>query len=365
MNDTDLLKRLPPLAEPMDPRARDRIRAMVDARTAEPEQREMPARRRRRVVRMGILAAAAVIAATAAGVVVDRPWTADEPVAIPLDNGTHNNGFNIDIPDPNLVVDPASLPSTVAEFAPSIRLPDGGSYDEWINYATANYSPEYSYETTRSTVVFRMATIAQCQWVQQWLTATASSNGAKASEAIRVLPGVSTWLRGAGEFDAGYFDTLLNQMRQGNVAQVQSFENGCPFTGSWGNTASEQDGKAMGDLAPAIQIVRSYLNEGGDPEAFNWHAGVRLAHLIEWSDPDVQPGPIFPGLIYIAPTTEDGVMLISPSESGTRFCAVISDASVARGIVDPDRFPPDPTSLNSPWDNYPGPVSCTRGGWPG
>ena len=363
MNDTDLLKRLPLESEPLDPVARDRIRALVVARTTGLQARALREQRRRRAVRMGVLAVAAVIAATAASVIANHPWTTDEPVAIPLDQGANANGF-IDISDPNGVVNPALLPSTVAEFAPSIRLPEGGSYDEWINYATTNFRPEYSYETTRSTVVFKMATIAQCQWVQQWLTATDSSNGAKASEAIRVLPGISTWLRGAGEFDNGYFDSLVNQMRQGNVPQVQSFENGCPFTGSWGDTASEQDGKATGDLAPAIQIVRSYLNEGGDPEAFNWHAGDRMAHLIEWSDPDVQPGPIFPGLIYIAPTTADGVMLISPSESGTRFCAVISDDAVARGIVDPDRFPPDPTSLNSPWDNYPGPVSCTRGGWP-
>jgi hypothetical protein len=46
-------------------------------------------------------------------------------------------------------------------------------------------------------------------------------------------------------------------MKQGDVADVQYFENGCPFTGSWGNTASEQDAKAAGDLAPTIPIVRS------------------------------------------------------------------------------------------------------------
>jgi len=79
----------------------------------------------------------------------------------------------------------------------------------------------------------------------------------------------------------------------------------------------------------------------------------------------MQPAPILPGDIYIAPTTEDGVMLISPSESGTRFCAVINDTTVERGTMDPERYPPDPNSLNTPFDRYPGPIACTPGGWPG
>jgi hypothetical protein len=58
-------------------------------------------------------------------------------------------------------------------------------------------------------------------------------------------------------------------------------------------------------------------------------------------------------------------MLISPSESGTRFCAVISDSAVEHGIVDPERYPPDPNSLNTPWDPYPGRVACTGSEWSG
>jgi hypothetical protein len=111
--------------------------------------------------------------------------------------------------------------------------------------------------------------------------------------------------------------------------------------------------------------VRSFLTGGGSSADFSWHTGDSLAHLINWTDSETQPALIFPGDIYIAPTTEDGVMLISPSESGTRFCAVIKDTTVERGTVDPERFPPDPNSLNTPFDPYPGPVACTPGGWPG
>jgi hypothetical protein len=321
-------------------------------------------------VRIGVIAAAAVlVGAAAASAVVDHLWTTDQPVAIPtlssgLDNGS-GFGSGADISDPKGLVDPTTLPSTVAEFAPSIRLPEGGSYDEWVNYATANYRQEYSYESTRSDVAFQMVLVAQCQWMQQWLTAAETSNDAQAAQVIRVLPGINTWLRGAGLIDSGSLDTLVEQMKQGDVTRVQSAENQCAYRGSWGSTESEQDAKATGDLAPAIQIVRSFLSGGGAPADFSWHTGDSLAHLIRWTDPAMQPAPIFPGDIYIAPTTEDGVMLISPSESGTRFCVVITDTSLKRGTIDPERYPPDPNSLNTPWDNYPGPVACTPEGWPG
>jgi hypothetical protein len=58
------------------------------------------------------------------------------------------------------------------------------------------------------------------------------------------------------------------------------------------------------------------------------------------------------------------VMLIGTSESGTRFCAVITDTTVKQGTVDPQRFPPDPESINTPFDTYPGPVACTPSIWP-
>jgi hypothetical protein len=321
-------------------------------------------------VRIGVIAVAAVLAgAAAASAVADHLWTTDQPVAIPtLSSGQSNEsgfGSGADIADPKGLVDPSTLPSTVAEFAPSIRLPEGGSYDEWINYATDNYRPAYSYESTRSDVAFQMVLVAQCQWIQQWLTATETSNDVQAAQAIRFLPGINTWLRGAGLIDDASMDTLVERMKQGDVARVQSAENQCAYRGSWGNTASEQDSKATGDLAPAIQIVRSFLGGGGAPPNFSWHTGDSLAPLVNWTDPATQPAPIFPGQIYIAPTTEDGVMLISPSESGTRFCAVVNDTTVVHGTVDPERYPPDPNSLNTPFDPYPGPVSCTPGAWPG
>jgi hypothetical protein len=364
MNDLDLLKRIPDRVEPLNNEAKDRIRALLDAQIAEPSKASTRTRAQRRKVRIAVIAVAAVLGGTAASVITNNVWTTDQPVAIPLDSGDHRNSIYLDISDPKGLVDPASLPRTVAEFAPAIRLPQGGSYEEWVDYATSSYRPEYAYETTRSTVAFKMVSIAQCQWVQQWLTATDTSHDAEATEAIRVLPGINTWLRGAGLFDDGYYDTLVDHMRQGDVAPVQYFENGCPFTGSWGNTVSERDAKATGDLAPAIQVVRSWLDGGGEPTDFTWHSGDSLAHLVEWTDPTTQPGPIFPGQIYIAPTTEAGVMLISPSESGTRFCAVISDSGVEHGIVDPERYPPDPSSINTPWDKYPGPVGCSPGAWP-
>src|SRR5204863_3325828 len=134
-----------------------------------------------------------------------------------------------------------------------------------------------------------MVLVAQCQWTQQWLTATETSNDAQAAQVIRVLPGINTWLRGAGLIDGGSLNTLVEQMKQGDVAHVQSTENQCAYRGSWGSTVSEQDAKATGDLGPAIQVVRSFLSGGGSPADFNWHTGDSLAHLIRWTDPAMQP----------------------------------------------------------------------------
>src|SRR5439155_26693526 len=127
---------------------------------------------------------------------------------------------------------------------------------------------------------------------------------------------IITWSRGAGLVDDGSMDTLVEEMNRGDVARVQSAENGCAFTGSWGSTSSEQDAKATGDLTPAIQSVRSYLLGGGVATDFGWQTGNSLAPAVNWTDPATQPAPLFPGQIYIAPTTDDAVMLISPSESG-------------------------------------------------
>ncbi len=363
MNELDLLKGARPHVEPMSPEARARIRSKMDERT-EPVASTKPKNHRIRR-RSGVLAAvalAAVLGGTAAAVIKTYVWTDDQPVAIPLDIGDQK-GLSIDISDPDALVDPTTLESTVAEFAPAVRLPVSGSYDEWIDYATTYYRPNYDYETTRSSVAFQMVLTAQCQWTQQWLTATDASNDGKATEAIRILPGINAWLRGAGVIDDGYYDSIVEDMRQGNVGRVQYFENGCAFRGAWGNTVAERDAKATGDLASAIPFVRSFLDDGGKPADFDWRAGDALAHLIQWSDQHTQAGAVFPGDIFIAPTTEGGVMLISPSESGTRFCAVITDATVERGIVDPERFPPDPTSINTPFDPYPGPVACSEASW--
>jgi hypothetical protein len=47
-----------------------------------------------------------------------------------------------------------------------------------------------------------------------------------------------------------------------------------------------------------------------------------------------------PGYTYIAPTTDDGVMLIATSESGTRFCALVTDTTVEQGTVGPSASHP-------------------------
>src|SRR5438128_4791348 len=255
MNDLDLLKRLPGLVDPPDDAAKDRMRSLVDARVSQAaRERPTPARARRRAVRIGVIAVAAVlVGAAAASGLTDHLWTTDQPVAIPIASSDQNNSFYGDISDPNGQVDAAALPSTVEEFAPSIRLPEGGSYDEWINHRERYSSPLSWQESRRNVVVMEMAFVAQCQWMQQWLTATETSNDVQAAQAIRVLPGITTWLLAAGVADGGSMDILVEEMRQGDVARVQSAENGCPFTGSWGNTVSEQDAKATGDLAPAIQ----------------------------------------------------------------------------------------------------------------
>lgn len=57
-------------------------------------------------------------------------------------------------------------------------------------------------------------------------------------------------------------------------------------------------------------------------------------------------------------------MLIATSESGTRFYAVVTGTTLEQGTVDPQRFPPDPDSINTPFDTYPGRVACTPGAWP-
>jgi hypothetical protein len=366
MNDLELLKQIPGRIEPLDGETRDRLRAALSDETGKRSKVSVTSRARRRRVRIGVIAIAAVLAGTAATMITRGVWTTDQPVAIPLGDDLHFTGSYLDIPDPDGNVDPTTLPSTVAEFAPAVRLPDGGSFDQWEGHQIRSYRPDYWYETDRSTVAEGMVRASECQWVQQWLSATAASKDADAAQALRILPGIVDWLHAAGSSVNGYIDDpLLGQMRRGDVVQVQSFSNGqCAFTGSWGATASAQDAKAAADLVPAIQVVRSWLDDGGEPTAFGSREGDNATPLIMWTDVVVQPAPLFPGSIYIAPTTEDGVMLVSTSESGSRYCAVIGYAGVERGIVDPQRYPPDPTSINTPWDKYPGPVGCSPGEWP-
>jgi hypothetical protein len=363
MDDLDLLMRTRPFVEPLDPEARGRILARLDERIAgSPAAGSRSHRVRRRSGVLAAIALAAVLVGTAAALVKQYVWTDDQPVALPVGHGD-NATFNVNVTDPDGLVDPTTLPATVAEFAPAVRLPEGGSFDEWTNYAVTYYHPDHAYETTRSIVAEQMVLTAQCQWVQQWLTATSTSNDRSAAEAIRVLPGINAWIRQAGVIDDGYYDSIVDDMRDGTVSPVQDFENTCPFRGAWGTTATEQDAKATGDLVPAIDVVRSYLDDGRTAGRFDANVGYALAPHVQWSDEHTQAGAVFPGEIYVAPTTEDGVMLISPSESGTRFCAVIGDAGAKRGIVNPDIYPPDPTSINTPFDPYPGPVACTETGW--
>jgi hypothetical protein len=348
MDDLGLLKELPGRIEPPDVETKERMRAVMEVRTT-PSSVRHP----RRVARIAVLGVAAVLVTLglAAGIAI-HAWTADDPVALQ------------GIPDPTGPVStPEDLQSVVAEFAPAIRLPDGGSFDVWIQRQEANPESSLGRGLNRTVVAHSMVFVSQCQWAQQWLDASDRSDHAGAAQAIRVLDGVNDWWRSNAPGDDYGTGGLLARMQSGDRAGVQSLENGCGYTGSWGTTPAQQDAKAMGTLSPAAQIAEAYLRDGGDPARFDPSMAGTLDPSIGWTWSHFQPTPAGPGYVFIAPSTDEALTLVSASESGTQFCAVVTHSGVQHGTTTDDLSTvenSDGTAVNA---RYPGPVSCTPGGW--
>lgn len=348
MDDLELLSALPRRIDPPDAETKERMRMVVQAQIV-----SRSARRPRRRVRAGMLAVAAAVAAAslAAGIAV-HPWTADDPVTV--------DGIS----DPTGQVSTrADLESVVAEFAPAIRLPDGGSFGVWIQRQTANPESSLGHGMNRTTVVQSMVFVSQCQWGQQWLDASARGDRAGVRQAERVVGGVYEWWRShAAPNDIGTA-RMLDLMQRGDPTGVQLAESACGYTGSWGTTPAEQDAKAKGDLPPAAQVVQQYLRRGGDPAAFDPGKAARLDASINWTWSHMQPAPASPGTVFIAPSAAAHVTLVSVSEAGTQFCAVVTEAGLERGITMNDLSTvenADGTAVNA---KDPGPVTCIPGGW--
>ena len=375
MDDLDLLKELPGRVDPPDEEAKRRMRALMRARMGTGS-----ARRSRPVVKVGLLGIAAVLtAASLAAAIAIHPWTDDQPVTIgvgiyPAGSGSEG-GTKVEISDPNgLLTTPADLTAAVAEFAPAIRLPEGGTFDMWTQHVNTGETMtghaamgfETPIGTDRTSVVVGMVEVSQCQWAEQWLNASAQGDQAGAQQAVQILGGVGEWMQVAVSEDPAYLVDLLDQMKNGEKTGIQRFENGCAYMGSWGNTPAEQDAKATGDLTSAAQTAQDYLLSGGDAGAFDPSTAGLLAQNVEWTDSTMQPVPALPGAIFIARSGGAGVTLVSVSEAGTQFCAVITDTEVVHGTtthdlnVVPNLLPDGSTGAKAA---DPSPVDCTPGGW--
>ncbi len=359
MNDLDLLKELPGPVDPPDEVTKDRMRTLMEARMAPGH-----VRRPRPVMKASMLGiAAALAAASLAAAIAIHPWTTDRPVAIGIGSPV-DNGFGGQISDPDgPITTAADLEAAVAEFAPAIRLPEGGSFAQWTQHFEADFPPGgLRAYLDRASVVSDMVFVSQCQWGQRWLDASAQGDRAAAEQATVVLSDLSEWMRAAVLHDDTYMAALLAQMRNGQMSGVQMFEDaGCAYTGSRGTTPSQQDAKATGTLMPGIRIAQNYLRDGGDPGTFDRSKAGNLAPNVTWTSSDMQPVPASPGAVFIAQSADAGVTLVSVSESGTQFCAVVTDTAVEHGTTTHDlSVVPDGDGAKAA---VPGPVICTPGGW--
>ena len=218
MNDMDLLKQLPSRIDPPDEATKDRIRTLMEARTA-----PGPVRRSRRVVKVSVLGVAAVLAVGGvAAAVAGHLWTTDQPVAIPVAAGpasTSEDAIGVEIQDPTGPVTRADLEAVVAEFAPAIRLPEGRSFEAWTQRLLAN--PETVWGgLTRANVVSHMVIVSECQWGQQWLDASANGDPAGTQLAFGVLSGVSDWTLATGIDVDSYMAGLLDHMNNGDASGI-------------------------------------------------------------------------------------------------------------------------------------------------
>ena len=367
MNDIDVLKTLPGRIDPPDDPTRARIRNLVEARTAASGSSatgRRPGDGRRTSLGLLLAAAAAIAVGTLAAGLAVHHWTSHRPVAIQIDPSPFPAvGIGARIPDPNgTVSSPTDLASTVAEFAPAIRLPKWGSFDQWREHWDAIPTSSLSWRgLARVEVVTDMVAVAQCQWAQEWLKASATESRERIGRAIVVLRGIADWQKAAGVADGGYWAHLLDQMRAGHRGPVQLFEDSCSYMGAWGTTVTQEDSKATGDLNAAIPTAQEYLRDGGSPSAFNPAKAGAAAPFIFWSWPMDQPAPARPGAIFIAASAVPGITLVSVSESGTQFCAVVTIGAVVRGTTHNTLPVVGPGQTVAQAD--PGPVTCSPGRW--
>jgi len=329
MNDLKLLEALPAPVEPLDDLARQRIRNRMGDRVGRRNRHVQPNRK------MAVLCAAVVVggvASVAAAVV--HPWTPDHPIAVP--SGTQHHGyFTPDIPNPDAyLTSPDQVQSAATEFEGSIRLPDGGSFNEWTHHAITDHNltlPGGGY--TRVEVVQYMVNASTCQWTQQWIKATRSGQQPLAAEAARVLADMNDWATATG-YQA--MSNALTAVTRNDTNAATTFENGqCAYTGSWGASPSVQDARANTTLDPAIQIAQQFLKQSRDPRSFTWQTAEALDSNVVWASEETSPSP-FPGVVFIAQPTAPGITLVSVSESGEQFCAVITPAEVNRGTTTND-----------------------------
>jgi len=356
MNDLELLKRLPGPVDPLDEPTRQRIETLFDA------NRVSGRARRRRGVKVGVLAAAAavVIAGSAAGAI---HWSEQQPVAFPIVSPS-DTAWGFQISDPNHpIATTADLQAAVSEFAPAIRLPDGGSFDAWQQHVGSTLGTNDPAVYMRGDTAMGMVHVSECQWGQRWLDASARGDQQVADTAVRVLSGVGDWwsAEGFAGWDV-YMGRVLAQMRNGDASGIQAFEDmECAWTGSWGATPALQDAKATSALVPAISAAVQYLQDGGNPASFDPGSAQGLAPSISWTWSHEQPAPARPGAIFIAVSPSDVVTLVSVSETGTQFCAAVSGPSIVRGTTGSDLTVID--SDGGPHAVDPRPVTCAAGGW--
>jgi hypothetical protein len=354
MNDLDMLKDLPDASVGPDEAAKVRMRAAMQARTKSDSRHGQ--QRKRVVMVLGVTALLSATAVAAAAAV--HPWTADEPIAIPISSsGSGEDQLNFGITDPSGQVDSESeWEATVAEFAPAIRLPDGMSFSSLPKY------PQYSNWTSddsesRSVVVQGMVGTSSCLWASHWLDASRVGDQAATAQASRVLGDEYEWAQAAGLHPEG--SAMPEVIQNGDTSAVQHFVDGCAFTGAWGSTSAEQDAKAASFLPPAIQTVQDYLAGGGDPQSFDVFKAIALDKTVRWHSAEVQPGP-WPGDVFIARSAEPGVTLATISETGTQFCAVVTADDVVRGTTTHDLSVTENSDGVQAVD--PSPVSCSPNG---
>jgi hypothetical protein len=358
MNDLELLRRLPGEIDPLDETARERMRALAEVRSVRGR-----VHRHRRAVRLGVLAAAVAVAAGGGATIAH--WSSDQPVALGI--ASPGSNWGIQISDPNVGISTsADLEAAVAEFAPAIRLPDGGSFEPWVRHIETKLGTDNPGVYMRGDTAIFMVHVSECQWAQQWLDASARDDRAAADQAVGVLDSANRWMHASGNFiDDGHMANLIDRMRQGEPSatrDAQLLEDGsCAFTGSWGTTPTQQDAKATRDLAPAIRIAQRYLQAGEDAASFKPSTAGQLAPDIYWTWSHEQPTPAWPGAIFIALSPNGVVNLVSVSETGTQFCAAVTDTSVGRGTTTNDLSVVD--TGDGPHATDPQPITCNPGGW--